>query len=148
MAFVKTLTQGGQVHIHQLHMLKQVLVAGIIVAFVVGISCFTWKSYQLPEYGWRVLSQTSWARFMLVTNPTIKHPELYQDYTPLRGKPYRRSCLNILKDPFLKKTTQQMETALKAVAYKSLEWAGWSFLALMSLWFFLGKGHRKPQHQR
>lgn len=41
-----------------------------------------------------------------------------------------------------------METALKEIAYKSLQWAGWSFLALMSLWFFLGKGHRKPQHQR
>lgn len=148
MAFFKTLTQGGQVHIHQLHMLKQVLVAGIIVAFVVGISCFTWKSYQLPEYGWRVLSQTSWARFMLVTNPTAKHSELYQDYTPLRGKPYRRSCLSIIKDPFLKRTTQQMETTLQEIAYKSLQWAGWSFLALMSLWFFLGKGHRQPQHQR
>lgn len=148
MAFFKTLTQGGQVHIHQLHMLKQVLVAGIIVAFVIGIFCFAWKSYQLPEYGWRVLSQTSWARFMIVTNPTIKHPDLYQDYRPLKGKPYRRSCLSIIKDPFLAKTTQQMEAALKAIAYKSLEWAGWSFLVLMSLWFFLGRGHRKSQHQR
>lgn len=148
MAFFKTLTQGGQVHIHQLHMLKQVLVAGIIVAFVVGFSCFTWKSYQLPGYGWSILSQTSWARFILITNPVAKHPDLYQDYTPLRGKAYRRSCLNILKDPFLNKTSQQMETILKAIAYKSLEWAGWSFLALMSLWFFLGKGHRQPKHQR
>lgn len=148
MAFFKTLTQGGQVHIHQLHMLKQVLVAGIIVAFVVGMSCFAWKSYQLPGYGWSILSQTTWARFMIATNPTTKHSNLYQEYMPLRGKPYRRSCLNILKDPFLKKTTQQMEMAIKAIAYKSLEWAGWSFLVLMSLWFFLGKGHRQPQHQR
>ncbi len=148
MAFFKTLTQGGQVHIHQLRMFKQILIAGIIVAFVVGVSCFSWKSYQLPGYGWRVLSQTSWARFMITTNPVQKHPELYQDYTPLKGKSYRRSCLSILKNPFLKKATQQMETALKEIATKSLEWAGLSFLALMALWFFLGRGHKQAQHQR
>jgi type IV conjugative transfer system coupling protein TraD len=148
MAFFKTLTQGGQVHIHQLHMFKQIFVAGIIVAFVVGGSCFAWKSYQLPEYGWRVLSQTSWARFMLATNPVQKHPELYQDYVPLAGKPYRRSCLSITKDLFLKKTTDQMELALKDIAYKSLEWAGLSFLTLMALWFFLGRAHRQAKHQR
>ena len=110
MAFFKTLTQGGQVHIHQLHMFKQVFVTGIIVAFVIGASCFAWKSYQLPEYGWRVLSQTSWARFIIATNPVQKHRELYQDYTPLKGNMYKRSCLSILHDPFLKKTTQQMES--------------------------------------
>ncbi len=148
MAFFKTLTQGGQVHIHQLHMFKQVFTAGIIVAFVIGVSCFAWKSYQLPGYGWRVLSQTSWAQFMITTNPVQKHPELYQDYVPLKGKPYRRSCLSILKDPFLKKTTLQMETVLKEIATKSLEWAGLSFLALMGLWFFLGRGHKQAQHQR
>jgi hypothetical protein len=148
MAFFKTLTQGGQVHIHQLYMFKQVFVAGIIVAFVIGMSCFAWKSYQLPGYGWRVLSQTSWARFMLITNPSQKHPELYQDYVPLKGRPYRRSCLSILKDPFLKKTTLQMEAVLKEIATKSLEWAGLSFLALMCLWFFLGRGHKQARHQR
>lgn len=148
MAFFKTLTQGGQVHIHQLHMFKQVFVTGIIVALVIGASCFAWKSYQLPGYGWRALSQTSWARFMIATNPAQKHSEFYQDYIPLKGKPYRRSCLSILKDPFLKKTTQQMETILKEIAIKSLHWAGLSFLALMSLWFFLGRGHKQAQHQR
>ena len=148
MTFFKTLTQGGQVHIHQLHMFKQIFVAGIIVAFVVGVSCFAWKSYQLPSYGWQVLSQTSWSRFMLATNPVQKHPELYQDYQTFSGKPYRRSCLSILKDPFLKKTTYQMELALKDIAYKSLEWAGFSFLALMALWFFLGRAHKQAKHQR
>ncbi len=148
MAFFKTLTQGGQVHIHQLHMFKQVFVAGIIVASVIGMSCFAWKSYQLPGYGWRVLSQTSWTQFMLATTPPEQHSTLYQDYKPLKGRPYRRSCLSILKDPFLKKTTQQMETILKEIGYKSLEWAGLSFLALMSLWFFLGRGHKQAKHQR
>ncbi|HUX79591.1 MAG TPA: type IV secretion system DNA-binding domain-containing protein [Alphaproteobacteria bacterium] len=148
MAFFKTITQGGQVHIHQLRMLKQILIAGFIVAGVVGIGHFAWTSYQLPGYGWRALSQTSWARFMLATNPIAKHPDLYQDYKPFKGKSYRRSCLSILKDPFLKKTTQAMEHSLEQIAYLSLEWAGWTFFALMSLWFFLGRGHKQAQHQR
>jgi len=158
MAFFKTMTQGGQVHIHQLHMLKQVIVTGLMVAFVIGFSWLGWKSYQLPSYGWQVLSQTSWARFMLATTPPEQHATLYQEYVPLTplkgtsslrgGKPYRRSCLNILKDPFLQKTTQHMEAQLKQAVYTSL-WVGLAgFLAVMALWFFMGRHQKKTEHQR
>jgi len=148
MSFFKTLTQGGQVHIHQLHMLKQVVVTGIIVAFVIGCSCFAWKSYHVPGYEWRVLSQTSWARFMLATTPPEQHPKLYQDYVPLKGKPYRRSCLSILKDPGLQKISQQMEMRLEQAAYTSLWVALGGFLAVMGLWFFMGRLQKQTEHQR
>lgn len=158
MAFFRTLTQGGQVHIHQLHMLKQVVVTGIIVAFTIGLSCFAWKSYQLPSYEWRVLSQVSWARFMLATTPPEQHPTLYQDYTPLKwnssqrefasGKPYRRSCLSIRKDPNLQKISQQTEEHLKQAAYTSLWVALAGFLAVMGLWFFMGRLQKQTEHQR
>ncbi len=148
MTFFKTLTQGGQVHIHQLHMLKQVVVTGIIVAFVIGLSCFAWRSYHFPGYEWRALSQTSWARFMLATTPPEQHPKLYQDYTPLKGKPYSRSCLSILQDPLLQKTSQQMEARLKQAAYTSLWVALAGLLAVMGLWFFMGRLQKQTEHQR
>ncbi|MBS0272288.1 MAG: type IV secretion system DNA-binding domain-containing protein [Proteobacteria bacterium] len=148
MPLFKTITQGGQVHIHQLRMLKQILIAGVIVSLIVGIGHFVWNSYHLPLSDWRALSQTSWAKFMIATTSAEQHSKLYQHYIPLRGKPYSRRCLSILNDPFLKEITQEMEQTLKEIAFKSLEWIGWSFLALMSLWFFLGKGHKQAQHQR
>jgi type IV secretory pathway TraG/TraD family ATPase VirD4 len=148
MAFFRTITQGGQVHIHQLHMLKQVVVAGIFVAFVVGVSCFAWKSYSFPGHEWKVLSQTTWAKFMIATTPPEQHSGLYQDYAPLKGKPYKRSCLSILKDPFLQKTSHQMEERLKQAAYASLWVALAGFFTVMALWFFMGRFQKQTEHQR
>lgn len=73
MTLFKTITQGGQVHIHQLHMLKQILVAGAVVALIAGTGHFTWKSFNLPSAGWRVLREVTWAKFMVAINPAENH---------------------------------------------------------------------------
>lgn len=140
MAVVKTITQGGQVHIHQLRMLKQILIAGSLVALISAAACFVWKAQGLPKHDWRMASATWWARFMLVSNPSENHPRLTQMYKPpFRGRPYERSCLTILSDPLLKKTTQRMETALKHIAILSLKFGGLMFLGVMVLWFLMGE---------
>lgn len=148
MSIFRTITQGGQVHIHQLHMLKQVVMAGLIVAFVTGLFYFSWKSYHFPGYEWRVLSQMTWAKFIIATTPSEQHPHLYQEYVPLKGKPYKRSCLNILKDPLLQKTTAQIEIRLKQAFYASLWMALAGFLTVMALWFFMGRRQKQTDHQR
>ena len=148
MSIFRTITQGGQVHIHQLHMLKQVVVAGLIVAFVTGFSYFSWKSYNFPKHEWRVLSQVTWAKFMILTTPSEQHPNLYQEYVPLKGKPYKRGCLNILKDPLLQKTAQQIEIRLGQTFYTSLLMALAGFLIVMALWFFMGRRQKQTDHQR
>ncbi|MBP6951893.1 MAG: type IV secretion system DNA-binding domain-containing protein [Alphaproteobacteria bacterium] len=148
MSIFRTITQGGQVHIHQLHMLKQVVMAGMIVAFVTGLSYFSWKSYNFLGYEWRVLSQVTWAKFMIATTPSEQHPNLYQEYVPLKGKPYKRSCLNILKDPLLRKTTEQIEMRLGKAFYTSLWMALAGFLIVMALWFFMGRRQKQTDHQR
>lgn len=149
MAIVKTITQGGQVHIHQLRMLKQILIAGSAVALISAAGCFAWKAQNLPKHDWRMASETWWARFMMASNPPVNHPRLTQMYTPpFKGRAYQRNCLNILSDPLLKKTTQSMEIILEHIAYQSLKFAGLMFLAVMGLWFFMGRSHKKPQHQR
>ncbi len=169
MAFVKTITQGGQVHIHQLRMLKQILIAGSVVAFVSAVGCFVWKAQNLPHHDWRMFYETYWAKFMVASNPVGNHPRLTQMYTPpiewapikgiplkgelfkgapFKGRPYKRSCLSILNDPMLKKATQRMEVILEHIAYLSLKFAGLMFLGVMGLWFFMGRSHKKPQHQR
>ncbi|MBA2611511.1 MAG: type IV secretion system DNA-binding domain-containing protein, partial [Bacteroidetes bacterium] len=164
MALVKTITQGGQVHIHQLRMLKQILIAGSIVAFVSGLGCFVWKAQNLPKYDWRMFYETYWAKFMIASNPVGNHPRLTQMYTPpikwapikgvplkgapFKGRSYKRSCLSVLNDPLLKKTTQRMEVILEHIACQSLKFSGLMFLGVMGLWFFMGRSHKKPQHQR
>lgn len=149
MAVVKTITQGGQVHIHQLRMLKQILIAGSVVTLVSAAGCFVWKAQNLPKHDWRMASETWWAKFMLISNSSVNHPRLTQMYTPpFKGRSYKRSCLNILRDPLLKSSTQRMELTLKHIATQSLKFGGFMFLAVMGLWFFMGRSHKKPHHQR
>lgn len=148
MTFFKTMTQGGQVHIHQLRMLKQILIAGGIAALLLGAGNFFWKSYELPAYGWQILRETYWAQFMLTTVPEEKHKTLLQSYKPFKGKPYKRSCLSIIHDPLLQKTRLAMEYRLEQIASQSLRFAGGAFLLIMGFWFFYGLAQKRSQHRR
>ncbi|OJW47882.1 MAG: hypothetical protein BGO67_03055 [Alphaproteobacteria bacterium 41-28] len=148
MPFIKTITQGGQVHIHQLRMLKQILIAGFVVAFIVGGGHFIWKSLLLPANDWRIAYETYWAKFLLTTVPSEKHKNIRQLYIPPQGKPYRRSSLSILQDLVLKKATLRVEKHLELTGYKSLKLAGWTYLSIMGFWFIFGLAQKRTQHQR
>ncbi len=144
----KTLTQGGQVHLHQLHMLKQIVVAGLVAALCVGGAYFGWKCYYIPSSSRQMAYEVYWAKFMVATNPSANHKQLIQVYTPPQGQPYQRYSLNVLKDPLLQKTTQRVERYLELIGYKSL-WIGlWSFLAVMAFWFVFGLAYGRTHHER
>ncbi len=152
MAFFKTMAQGGQVHIHQLHMLKQIIVVGLMASFVAGGGYFLWRGFNPPSYfpphAWQIVGANYWAKLILATVPPEKQNALTQMYTPLRGKPYQRSSLRILKDPFIQKTTHQVETYLEEIAYKSLAFSGWSFLGILGFWFAFGQIQKRTHHKR
>lgn len=148
MAFFKTITQGGQVHIHQLLMLKQVLVVGGLVAFLIGGGYFAWEARSLSSHAWRMVYETYWAKFMLATVPEEKHQALSQLYRPLKGPAYRRKCLSILKDPLVQRSTEETERFIETTGYKSLLFAGGTFLAIMVFWFIFGLAQKRAQHQR
>lgn len=124
MGLFKTITQGGQVYLHQLRMLKQIFIAGLLGALLAGSGYLAWQSQKVPGYAWQRTYEMYWAKFMFASTPDTKHKELFQVYTPKRGKPYKRSCRSILKDPLLIKTTQQVELYLLKAAYKSLQFGG------------------------
>lgn len=146
----KTLTQGGQVHIHQLRMLKQVFIFGLLVTFLAGGGFFVWSCYSLPTSLWRATLEVTKAKALLATTFELKQDRLTQLYTPLQSKikPYRRKCVNILKDPVLLDRTQDLISELKIAAWKSLSIGGISFLLLMLFWLMRGRAYRQTQHQR
>lgn len=148
MAFFRTITQGGQVHLHQLRMLKQIIIAGLLGTLLAGSGYFVWQSQKVPSSAWQMTYQIYWAKFMIASTPDTKHQELFQVYTPKKGKPYKRRCLDILKDHILIKTTQQVEQYLLKTSYKSLQFGGIAFFLIMALWFMLGRLQKKPEHKR
>lgn len=148
MAFFKIMTQGGQVHLHQLRMLKQVFCAGCIVALLVGGGYFTWKCLNLPNYAWRIAYETYWAKFMVITNPEPNHKRLRQLYKPDKGPAYQRPCLSVLSDPRLRKITAKVERYVTIIGKKSLWIMLWSFCAVMGFWFIFGLAQKRTHHKR
>lgn len=148
MSFFKTITQGGQVNIHQLHMLKQVLMAGLMVAVISGGGYFFWQAFTIPSSDWRQAYERYWASFMLATTSTSTHHELYQLYVPPHGRAYEIKVVSILKDPFIKRTTEKVERFVKKTAYHSLGVGVAALAAVLSVWFFIGLRQRQAKHGR
>lgn len=148
MAVIKTITQGGQVHIHQLRMLKQVVCAGLIASLLVGGGYFAWKCANLPTHAWRAAYETYWAKMMVATNPAVNHKKLTQMYTPAKGKPFKQFCVNILNDRNLQRTTRTLERYITLIGNKSLWMMLWSFLAVLGFWFLYGLVQKRKHHQR
>lgn len=148
MAFFKTITQGGQVHIHQLLMLKQVLVVGAVVAFIIGGGYFAAETRSLSPHAWRMTVESYWAKFMLASVPEEKHKNLTQLYQPLNGPAYRRTCLSILKDPLVQQKVEETEQFIATTSFKSLIFVSCTFLVIMVFWFVFGLAQKRTQHQR
>ncbi len=148
MTLFKTITQGGQVHIHQLVMLKQILVAGFIVAGVAGFGYVAYQCTLVPHHSWRSVYEVYWAKMMLATTPESQHKILTQEYTSQNGRPYRRTCESVLRDPLLLKTTHKVETYVVRTSWDSLKIAGYAFLATMGVWFGMGRYQLRARHER
>ena len=56
MALFHNVTRGGQVHIHQLRMIRQVLWFALTVSFFTSVGYFSVKTYRvIPTWGWHLL---------------------------------------------------------------------------------------------
>lgn len=149
MSVFKTITQGGQVNIHQLHMLKQVLMAGLLVAFVGGGGYFGWRGWTvIPASDWRQLYENYWAKFMLATTPDEKHPELKQLYVPPKGRPYERPVLSVLKDPVVRRAARRVEKFIEKTTYQSIMVGGVALVAVLGVWFFIGNHQKQAMNGR
>lgn len=78
----KTITQGGQVHIHQLRMFKQIFVFGLLLACLTGGGYFGWSCWKLPVPLWQAALEVTKAKLLLATTFEVKHKTLKQTYTP------------------------------------------------------------------
>ena len=149
----KTITQGGQVHIHQLRMFKQVFVFGFLLALFTGGGAFLWQSWKIPSPLWRAALEVTKAKILLATTFEEKQKTLTQLYTPpsLLGThltSYRRPCFSTLHDPFLQKKTQDLKIELKIIGLKSCFIGVLSLLCMMVFWLRRGGTHKQTQHQR
>lgn len=154
----KTLTQGGQVHIHQLRMFKQIVIFGFLVSFISGGGFFAYSCWRIPDSLWRSAYEMTWAKTLLALTFEEKIHIITQVYTPpsflplkegdLPPKPYKRKCLHIAQDPLLQEKAQDLIIELKIAGLKSLGVAVVSLLILLMFWFRRGGSHKERKHKR
>ena len=154
----KTLTQGGQVHIHQLRMFKQILIFSLLTAFISGGGFFAYSCWTIPDALWRSTYEVTWAKTLLTLTFEGKSKTITQLYTPpsfvslKAGEtpqgPYKRKCLHIVNDPLLKEKVQDFETELKIAGIQSLIAAVSSLILLLFFWLRRGSSHFEAQHKR
>lgn len=148
MAIFKTLTQGGQVHLHQLRMLKQVLFAGLTFSVVVGGGYFGWSFMKIPSIPRQMLLETYWAEMLILTVPEERAYKMTQNFVGPHGKTYHRSSLSILQDRQIQKQFRYAEAKTIEALWDSLRFTLWALLGLGALWFAYGFAQQMNHHKR
>ena len=149
MGLFHNVTRGGQVHIHQIRMIRQVLWFSLLVGFCTTTGYMSVQTYRLiPLWAWRVIWEYRVAELNIITQPEAKKPLVKQWYVPLQGIPYERTSFSIVKDPLLRCTALQTENFLVFLLWKSLKIGGWSSVFILGFWFLMGQYHRRRQKHR
>lgn len=149
MALFHNVTRGGQVHIHQIRMIRQVLWFALIVATCCGAGYFGTKTYRMvPSWAWQTLWEYHVAELNVVTQPEEKKSRVRQRYYPPLGRPYERTSMSILQDKTIRKTVFEIETYLTHLFWKSVKIGGWSFLLALVGWTGMGWMHRRKKQHR
>ena len=149
MGLFHNLTRGGQVHIHQIRMIRQVLWFGTMVSFCSGVGYFAVKTYgTVPSWAWQTLWEYHVAELNVATQPDGKKAVVTQVYVPPRGRPFVRRSLSILTDRAIVKTVTVIEQWFYDLFWKSLRIGFWAFFVSLGGWALMGWHHRRKRPHR
>lgn len=149
MALFSNITRGGQVHIHQIIMIRQVVWCALLLGFCLGLGYLSFKAYRLvPSWAWQTVWEYHVAELNLATQPEEKKPFITQRYYPPFGLPYERSSLSIRRDASIQRTAFLIDSYLAQLFWRSLKIGGWGFLLTLVGWYIMGRKHRRKQKHR
>ena len=137
---IKTLTRGGQVSLHNFHMLRQVMTVTIILTVLAGAvfwSCKTWFSYE--PYERYALASYYWADIKLsLPGPKEKVTQIYR-YAD--GQEYIVRSLDLKQNQALQVWAKDFEARMERNAWISLWFMLGFFLVICCAWVW--RGHAK-----
>ncbi|MGI4811722.1 MAG: type IV secretion system DNA-binding domain-containing protein [Janthinobacterium lividum] len=149
MPIFHNVTRGGQVHIHQLRMIRQVIWFALMMAFISSAGYLSFKTYHMvPNWAWQTLWEYHVAELNVSTQPLEKKKLVRQKYYSPGMMPYERTSLSILQDKAISKVVQKVEGYLSYLCWDSLKIGGWSFLVALLGWSTMGYYHRRKKKHR
>lgn len=145
---LKYITRGGQVHLHQLRMIRQIVVFAFVLSFLGSGSVFVYRtSKHVPSEALSQAWEYGVAELNLMLSPWDKS-KVTQQYVSIGGHSYTRKSIDIVRDPLIHKIIFLM----KKTFYKEGAFALKVFMGLMIniffLWWVWGRIQEKNTHLR
>ena len=138
LAVAKTFTKGGQVTLHNLRMIRQVLWVTVMVTLIGGALFWgvkTWMGY--TSYQRAVIMSAYWADTRLALSGN-KAGEI-QGFLFENGQAHPVRSLDIQQNPFIQALVDSFEARLGANLYPTLWFMAGLFLGLCGFWFWRGQ---------
>jgi type IV conjugative transfer system coupling protein TraD len=135
---MKTFTRGGQVTLHNLHMIRQVLVVTIITSVLTGIMFFGTKCwFDYTPYERSAAWAYYWAEFKLGI-PFVNAHKLTQFYTDPDGTMRIVRSIDIYKDHRHQIHAKKVKQQIIDNAWLSLRVMFWVFCFICGIWLWRG----------
>lgn len=143
------MTRGGQINLHNLRMLRQVILTGFSISLFVGFMTFTGLVYyKTPRYAYHQVFQYWKAECLLLLTPASREHKMTVQFLGANGVRYKRLAQNIVNDPIIAQNRRGLARVLYHSLSKGLMGIGVTSLILLLFWMMRGLFMRQHHHRR
>lgn len=145
----KSMTRGGQINLHNLRMLRQVILTGFSISLFVGFMTFVGLVYyKTPRYAYHQVFQYWKAECLLLITPASREHKVTVQFSGANGVLYKRHAQNIVNDPIIAQNRRGLARVLYHSLGKGLMGIGVTSLILLLFWMMRGLFMRQHHHRR
>lgn len=145
MSLTKNFTQGGQVTLHNLRMIKQVLSVTLGTTFLISLLFFCFKTWQDHTPYQRQITLTYMVAHLKTALPFGDINKRTQTFVYEDGKKQKVRSVDVLEDPWMNQEINHISDMMISNAFKAL----WMFLisTLSFILFWMWQGKKKEESQ-
>ena len=144
----KNFVRGGQLHLHSLRMIKQVMNVGLVISLIIGGGVFAWKAWDsIPSHLIRQYVSSYHAEFLLPFKHSSKE-HLFTVSWPEQNFERQVRAIDIVNHPYTTDLRNHVEGKLKGQIGSSLVAAIISLFLLILFWALKGKSSFKSKRIR
>jgi type IV conjugative transfer system coupling protein TraD len=145
----KSMTRGGQINLHNLRMLRQVVMTGFSISLFVGFMTFAGLVYyKTPRYVYHQVFQYWKAECLLLITPASREHKVTIQFLGANGIRYKRLAQNIVNDPIIAQNRRGLARVLHYFLMKGVMGVGITSLILLLFWMMRGLFMRQHHHRR
>ncbi|KAB2836653.1 MAG: type IV secretion system DNA-binding domain-containing protein, partial [Caedimonadaceae bacterium] len=145
----RSMTRGGQINLHNLRMLRQVVMTGFSISLFVGFITFGSVVYsKTPRYAYHQVFQYWKAECLLLLTPASREHKVTVQFLGPNGILYKRFAQNIVNDPIIAQNRRGLARVLYHSLNKGLMGVGVTSMLLLLFWMMRGLFMRQHHHRR